>query len=360
MKYFTFPMETLNVTQNYLGGTSHLPHTTGNIKDYPIDVAGADGNQSAVFAPVDMKVVAKRGIGNSGVTNTVWLVSTEKVKTPIGETQVFMALTHWNDGDTAMKKWNVGSVVPARDIICYEGKDGATDNHIHMVVGIGYSDNWVANSNGKWVITGQTKKPEELMYIDPNFTKAVKNNGGLNWQNVPQNIGNPVPRNENVNQIQINADNVFARDGVGLNANKLGYINKGIYNSLEFITKDGYDWHHVQDNIWVAMGTWATWLPKKEVEQPLQPPVENPTNDELEQLKEQINALNLQIKDKDEQINALNLQLTEKENIIQELNDKISSGNIEQEKPLFVFKPTKKDKYVIELFDNEELRIYEQ
>ncbi len=306
MKYFTFPMETLNVTQNYLGGTSHLPHTTGNPKDYPIDVAGADGNQSAIFAPVDMKVVAKRGVGNKNVTNTVWLVSTEKVKTPIGEMQVFMVLTHWNDGDTAMKKWNVGSVVPARNIICYEGKDGADSNHIHMVVGIGYSDNWIANSNGKWVITGQTKKPEEIMYIDPSFTKSIKNSGGINWQNVPQSIGNPVPRNEAVNQIQFNADNIFVRDGAGLNAKKLGYITPGIYNSLEFVTKDGYDWHHVQDNFWVAMGTWATWLPKK-VEEEEDPKMIADLQKQISEKEKEIESLNRIIENRDMEIESLKL-----------------------------------------------------
>ena len=65
MEYFTFPMETLNVTQNYLGTASHLEHTTGDPKDYPIDIAGIDQGESAVFARVPLKVVAKRGIGNA-------------------------------------------------------------------------------------------------------------------------------------------------------------------------------------------------------------------------------------------------------------------------------------------------------
>ena len=43
MEYFYFPMETMRVTQSYDGTTSHKPHTTGTPKDYPIDIAGIDG-----------------------------------------------------------------------------------------------------------------------------------------------------------------------------------------------------------------------------------------------------------------------------------------------------------------------------
>ena len=49
--YMIFPMETMNVTQTYLGKTSHYPHTTGTPKDYPIDLAGADSGRRAVFCP---------------------------------------------------------------------------------------------------------------------------------------------------------------------------------------------------------------------------------------------------------------------------------------------------------------------
>ena len=71
----------MRITQNPYGNTSHHNHNLGDPKDYPIDSAGVDGTQSACFAPVDMKITAIKGIGSSA-TNTLWLVSTEKVKTP--------------------------------------------------------------------------------------------------------------------------------------------------------------------------------------------------------------------------------------------------------------------------------------
>ena len=51
-----------------------------------------------------------------------------------------------------------------------------------------------------------------------------------------------------------------------------------MYNSLEIVNQDGYEWHKVEDNLWCAMGEWAEWLPKKE--QPVEPtpePIPEPT-----------------------------------------------------------------------------------
>ena len=181
MYKFYFPMETMRITQGPYGDTSHHLHNLGTPKDYPIDCAGQDGGKSAAIAPVDMKVSAIRGMGN-GTTNTIWLVSTEKVKTPTFEDTVFMTLTHWDDNDSAIKKHNkAGSIIHKGEIICYEGKDGTSGNHLHICVGRGYSDNWVKNSKGKVVIVGDNKLPQEVMYRYTKLTTRVMDNGGINW-----------------------------------------------------------------------------------------------------------------------------------------------------------------------------------
>lgn len=185
MKCFYFPMETMRITQNYNGKTSHYNHSHGTPKDFPIDIAGAGAGQSAVFAPADMKVTAIRGVG-SGVTNTIWLVSTEKVQTPTFTDYVFMTLTHWNDNDSAIKKHNkVGDIIKKGQIICYEGTDGASANHIHLVCGRGSADNWVKNDKGSWVIKGNSLPPEQVMYINDDFTKCASS-GGLVFKSLPK------------------------------------------------------------------------------------------------------------------------------------------------------------------------------
>lgn len=178
MYKFYFPMETMRITQNPYGDSSHHKHNLGTPKDFPIDCAGADGGQSACFAPVDMRVTAIKGVGSSA-TNTIWLVSCDKVKTPTFIDHVFMTITHWNDKDKP-SKYKVGQIIKRGEIICYEGTDGASANHLHIVVGRGYSDSWTENSKGAWVIKGNTKLPEEVMYVYTKFTKIV-NEGGLNF-----------------------------------------------------------------------------------------------------------------------------------------------------------------------------------
>ena len=180
MKNFTFGMKNMRITQSYNGTTSHKPHwyNSKNYADYPIDIAGIDGNKEPYYAPVDMKVVAIIGIGTS-VTNTIWLVSAEKCNTPSGVFKPFIMLTHWNDSDPYIKNLKVGSIVKAGQPICEEGVDGATANHLHMVCGNAdksCGDGLIKNSNGKWVSKGWCMKPEEVMFIDKEFTNVLSTN----------------------------------------------------------------------------------------------------------------------------------------------------------------------------------------
>lgn len=177
MKYFTFGMKKLRVTQNYNGTTSHKTHwyNSKNYADYPIDVAGKDGGKDVYYATVDMKVVAIKGIGNS-MTNTIWLVATEKCITPSGNMTPFIALTHFADKDPYVSKLKVGSVVKAGQAICEEGADGATANHLHLVCGNadkGCGNGLIKNSNGAWVSNGYCLKPEKVFYIDKDFSKVA-------------------------------------------------------------------------------------------------------------------------------------------------------------------------------------------
>ena len=177
MEYLTLGMETIRVTQSYTGTTSHKKqwYKSKDYADYPIDLAGAGSGQSAFFASVDMEIVAIKGKGNY-VTNTIWLKTVDKVKTPTGNFRVFIALTHWNDNDSAIKKLKVGSVIKKGSIICYEGIDGATANHLHVVCGNadkGCGNGLIKNSNGAWVSNGYCLKPEKIFYIDKEFSKVV-------------------------------------------------------------------------------------------------------------------------------------------------------------------------------------------
>lgn len=189
MKYFTFGMRELRVTQKWDGTVSHKNHwyNSKDYADYPVDVAGNDGGRSWYFATVDMKVVAIKGKGNS-MTNTIWLVATEKCITPSGEFTPFIALTHWNDNDPHIAKLKVGSIVKEGQAICEEGTDGATANHLHLVCGNadkGCGNGLIKNSNGAWVSSGYCMKPEEVMFLDKSFTIQELDKGGIDWKYKP-------------------------------------------------------------------------------------------------------------------------------------------------------------------------------
>ncbi|MCM1544863.1 MAG: peptidoglycan-binding protein [Ruminococcus sp.] len=185
--YLTYPFKVMRITQNYNGTTSHKPHTTGNIVDYPIDEGGKDAGRDPIYARCKLTVKRIYGVGTKG-TNTIWLESAEKVELANGKTDyITLMLTHPNDSD--LKKIKVGQTFDKGDVICSEGTDGATGNHIHMAVGMGkYKGNgWVQNSNGKWVLTSENGavKPEEAFFIDPNFT-TVKDSKGLKFKQLPK------------------------------------------------------------------------------------------------------------------------------------------------------------------------------
>ena len=242
MEYFTFPMETMRVIRNY---DDHSSHFTGTPKDYPFDNAGVDSNRSAIFARVDLKVLAKRGIG-SYATNTVWLQTVNPVKTPTFEDYAFMTITHWNDTDSKLSQYNVGDIIPKGQIICYEGTDGVDSNHLQICCGRGYCDDWDENSTGAWVMIGDTKKPEEVLYIDPSFT-TVLDAKGIPFVYLPTFYGSPVSRDVHVKQVQvmINTQNAYS----SANGNIIGAMNPGIYN----IIQESGEYIEVEPNIWVKL-----------------------------------------------------------------------------------------------------------
>lgn len=227
MDKFYLPMETIRITQNYNGKTSHYNHSNGTPKDYPIDMAGADGGQSCIFAPTDMEVTAIKGVGNN-VTNTIWLVSTNKVKTPTFIDKVFMTITHWND-NCKTSKYKVGDIIKKGEIIGWEGTDGATANHLHVVFGRGYSNSWTQNNKGSWVIVGETKKPEEVCYIYDKFS-ATDDTCDIEFEHTDNDIFEEVSEN---NQSFFDENGWF---GFGDNHENIGKIAEFMYKTFPAYT----------------------------------------------------------------------------------------------------------------------------
>ena len=186
--YLTYPFKTMRITQSYTGTTSHKPHTTGYPKDYPLDEGGKDGGRDAFHCPCDeLKIVRIYGVGNGG-TNTIWVESTTPVYFADGTSNYTCGqITHPNDSD--IRDLKVGQKFKRGEVICYEGTDGATGNHIHFSFGKGKykGSGWTRNTKGKYVLTTTSGayKPEQLFYVDKSFTK-IANSRGLPFKDMPK------------------------------------------------------------------------------------------------------------------------------------------------------------------------------
>ena len=184
---FRYPFRTMRITQRYDGKTSHLAHSAGTPRDYPLDEGGADGGRDACYAVTDWIVRRVWGVGTSGV-NTLWVESADRVRLADGTTDyVTMQLTH--SGDDDLRSLREGQRISKGRVLCREGTDGASGNHIHLSVGRGFfsGGGWVKNSRGKWVLTttGCPLKPEAAFVLDPNFT-FVLDDAGLPFRRLAQ------------------------------------------------------------------------------------------------------------------------------------------------------------------------------
>lgn len=182
MQYAKYFANKMKISQSYNEG-NHKDHTTGEYKDYPIDETYGDTGRTGYFlAPFDCKVV-KKWAANS---NQIWLTSTDKVKTPIGEDIVTIFLCHIsNDEYNAIK---VGYAYKQGDKVVMEYKDSkSTGNHNHVSAGLGeISGTGWKQSNGVWVLQTKngTRKPEEIFYIDKSITEIV-DNAGIDFVDMP-------------------------------------------------------------------------------------------------------------------------------------------------------------------------------
>lgn len=248
------------ITQTYNDSYSHSANVTGNPKDFPIDESCGSDARDYFYCPCDEMVVKRiYGVGNSG-TNTIWLESTTKVLLANGtESYVTIMVIHPND-DT-LKNIKVGNKFKRKEPMFVEGNDGnATGNHFHISVSASkyVSGGWILNDKGAWVIKGSSIKPENAFFIDEEFTEIV-NTRNLNFKKLPKILGNPVIRDEKIEQIEVIIDNLYIRERP--NEKILGYANKGLYNVLEEQELAGYRWYRIEEGMWIASneGVWTKY-----------------------------------------------------------------------------------------------------
>lgn len=281
-EYALYPFEDLRITQRHDEGNHTYHHTpTANYSDKPWDEACLDGGRQYFVPQNDFLIEEILGINNN-ITNSVRLKSVNKLYIPYKKTAdyLYLTLTHMNE--ETIKTLKKGQIIKKGQKIILEGKDGATANHWHITANIGKYYGFKQNSNGAWCyVYEKSLLPNEAFYIDTNIT-VVHNTKGYDFYPVPIDaFGTPVSRNENVDQIEVLANNLRAR--ASANGDIKGYVNKGIYNILAK-QLDSYMWVKIEDNLWIAHDTpWSILYPKQE------PIVETP-KEPLEQTKDEDNT----------------------------------------------------------------------
>lgn len=226
MNYLTYPTKTMKITQDYINNFSHGPHSKGSPKDYPWDEAGGDGGREYFYCPCDkMKIIRIFGVGASG-TNTIWLESTSKVSFADGTQDYFTLLVvHPNDDD--LRKLKKGQTFTRGQQICREGTDGrATGNHFHFAAGKGKitGNGWKQNNKGAWVLTttNGSYKPEQLFFVDKNFTKIV-NSKGLKFKELPK--AQPTKKGYTAGNYRVTADVLNVRKKATTASSKVKFKN---------------------------------------------------------------------------------------------------------------------------------------
>lgn len=331
MEKAMYPSKIMRITQKDHEGT--------HAACWAVDEACENGNISSLFAPFTGKI--KKIYAKDA--NEVWLESINPVLYADG-TKDYMTIMFCHDNDVS--DLYVGKIIKQGAIFYQEGTRGnATGNHCHFECGRGrFTDSgWHKDSAGYWSINNG-KKVTECLFIDDTY--KILNTKGYVFKNAKEleikKYGTPVARNEYVNQIKINAENVRARKTP--NGDILGYVNPGIYNSLEIVKKNNYDWHKIAEGLYCAMGEWASWLPKKE--KPVEQPKSNNTGTKINELNKTIDNLNNQIKSLKEELNNANYQIIEYKNKLTEI------PNVK-----FIFESSKLDFYAIKLDEKEKIYI---
>lgn len=185
-EYAIYPFQYMNITQSYDQG-NHINHWQ-NSKDYsdkPWDEACQDSGRSYFVPQNDFRVEEVLGLGNSIVTNSVRLISVNKLTMPNGKTDYLkLTLSHMEENN--LKLITKGQMLKKGTKILLEGRDGVTTgNHFHITANTGKYYGLLQNSNGSWCYTYQKSLlPQEAFYIDSKFTTII-NKRGITFKNKP-------------------------------------------------------------------------------------------------------------------------------------------------------------------------------
>ncbi len=242
MEKILFPLKYMKQTQGVNGSFSH---TNTLAIDY-----GNSGVAEKLYAPFT-GIVRK----TYGDLNFIWLESVEPVLYADGTIDYAVVITAH---DEDISNLYVGKVIKQGEYYSDQGSAGySTGVHTHIEVSKGKftGSGWYKNSEGMWLMNN-AYHPANTFFLTDDIN--IVNDGNYDWKKL---LGNPVLKDESVDQLFVKVYNLNCRDNP--DGNVLGYINEGYYNILEKKETNSYTWYKIDNNFWIAYN--LSWVDLHEV-----------------------------------------------------------------------------------------------
>lgn len=276
--YAIFPLRHSWESQHMYGKTSHK-----DIKAIDCGVL-LPYKDTTLYAPFDGTIVYVDSQKNGG---GIAFQSDEKVKYVDG-TEDYMTLWTGHDNNPPKK----GAKFKQGEVYSHMGTAGGVDTHTHLEVQKGlFKMATKVTSQGSYKFEN-TIEPNKALY----FTKdTIFKYSNLKWETVPEvEITSPVERDETKPQLKVLVDSLRVRTGHSTNDSVIGFVQKGaIYNDLETYKDSNYTWHRIDNEQWIAdNGEWLELLPATDYKK-----LYEDSLNEIETLKEQVNSLQLKMKE---------------------------------------------------------------
>lgn len=291
MKYNFYPVNKIGITSSY---QDHR-----NRGSFGTDFGWFDG-ADPVYAPNDGVCIDNSY--NNEVGYYIWLQS------DVGNTRYIFRYIHFEQPSPIQ----IGQRVSRGQLVGYMGNGGTSSQgrHLHFETWVcppGYKFNW--NDRAKYA----KDSTQYCFASDSQYIGTSSDNSS-----VIRVLGTPTTRDTSKNQIEVFGEFLRCREGAGLNAKMLGYIDYGIYNYTEKADADGYTWYNIGIG-WIAGTQEDTKVYPKEEPQPAPTPTPIPTpSPTIEELEKQIAELTMRLETQKRTIEQQNEEIDQ---LIQELDN---------------------------------------
>ena len=198
------------------------------------------GTNAPVFAPADGTVTAVvNNMGNTAGKDNSW---GNLVKIGHGN-NVYTLMAHLKKGSVCVQ---VGQAVKRGQQVALMNNSGNSyGNHVHYELYVGGSGTGYRVDPLKYcyaypgdVVNSDTQREYGIMHYTPPAPIPI--------------VGEPVERNQNVDQVFVDLAILRARETPTLLGKVLGYVKPGIYDVIAQTKIDGYDWYDTGQGFWCA------------------------------------------------------------------------------------------------------------